>query len=142
MASSLCRQNWAVGESRTLNQLCYELKCALCRYRLDSMHTDENDQPCPRTWNLTVLGLPTLAPPPPRYMGLHCRGTPPPRHGTPLNSDILWPSLESCSNLFTSGPLPLLLTSAGYLSMYGQHKQVVRILWEYFLVLSCCHPEI
>ena len=34
---------------------------------------------------------------------------PPPldiRHGTPPASDIWWPSLETCSDLFTSGPLP------------------------------------
>ena len=47
---------------------------------------------------------------------------PPPLDRDPLASDIWWPSLEACSNLFTSGPL-LVLTSGGYWSKCGQCKR-------------------
>ena len=69
----------------------------------------------------------TLQPCPPD-MGPHCKETP------PTASDIWWPSLKTCSKLFTSGHPPLVLTSGGYWSMYGQHKWMVHILLECFLV--------
>ena len=38
----------------------------------------------------------------------------------PPTSDTLWPSLETCSNLFTQGcPAPTVLTYGGYQSIYG-----------------------
>ena len=40
--------------------------------------------------------------------------------GPPPASDIWWPSLETCSNLFTWGPpLPPVLTSGGHWSTHG-----------------------
>ena len=71
-----------------------------------------------------ALDLTKQAPQPSPDMGPHCTGTSlnmgphykdpspsPPEHGTLLYmdphpaSDILWPSLETCSNLFTTGSL-------------------------------------
>ena len=71
-------------------------------------------RPCSSTWDLTVRGcLWTL--------GLTVQG--------PLTSDIWWTSLETCSNLFTSGHLPLpVLTSDGYRSTYSCFKWMVCIL--------------
>ena len=37
-----------------------------------------------------------------------------------LANDIWWPTQETCWNLFTLGPPPLVLTSAGYWSTYGR----------------------
>ena len=57
----------------------------------------------------------------------------PPQIWDPLTpSDIWWPLLETCSNLFTWGPSPLGLTSDGHWSIA---KWVVHILLECFLVL-------
>ena len=70
-----------------------------------------------QTWDLTVQG-----PPGPKF----CPGPP--------TGNIWWPSLETCSKLFTSGAPSLVLTSGGYWSTYGQHKLVVHILLECFLV--------
>ena len=63
--------------------------------------------------NMTIiqdaLDHPPLPPPP--DMGPHWTGTPPPPDMDltgqgPPTSDIWWPSLETCSNLFTSGLPP------------------------------------
>ena len=58
---------------------------------------------------------------------------PSPRPWSYPDNDIWWLNLETCSN-FTWGPLPLVLTSGGYWSTYGWHKQAVCILLECFLV--------
>ena len=45
---------------------------------------------------------------------------PQPQSQPPSTSDILWPLLETCSNLFTWGcPAPTVLTYGGYQSTYG-----------------------
>ena len=68
-------------------------------------------------------------------MGPHCIGTPWPQVlPCPPTGNIWWPSLETCSKLFTSGSPSLVLTSGGYWSTYGQHKLVVHILLDCFLV--------
>ena len=51
------------------------------------------------------------------------------------DSDIWRSRLEICSNLFSWGHPPPVLTSGGHWrSIYGECKRVVRILLEYFLV--------
>ena len=52
--------------------------------------------------------------------------------------DIWWPSLETCSNLFTSGapPPPPFPPPPHYCSTWGQCKWVVCILLECFLVIT------
>ena len=109
-----------------------------------------------------VLNLLYRHPPqPPPDTGPHWTGTPghrmsldrdtppspsptPTRYGTspdrdPLASDISWPSLETCSNLFTPGtPYPLAPIPDGHQSMSSRRKQVVRILHEcFFFVVNC-----
>ena len=49
-------------------------------------------------------------------------------------SDIWWSPLGTCSNLFTSGPSPMGLTSGGNWNRYGQGKQAVHIILKCFLV--------
>ena len=86
-------------------------------------------------------------------MGTYCTGLPrswpcsPSRHKGPdltmaPASDIWWPSLEICSNLFTgphyTGPLlPPVLTSGGYWSMYGWQVCSMHSTW----MLSCFKIE-
>ena len=53
----------------------------------------------PRAWKLTVQGPPILFLP--LDMRPHCRWTP---FTASLASDIWWPILETCSNLFTGDP--------------------------------------
>ena len=57
---------------------------------------------------------------------------------THLAFDIWWPSLETCSNLFTWGaPFSHRETSCGgYRSMYGQYKRVVYILKCFLLIFG------
>ena len=54
----------------------------------------------------------------------------------PSANDIWWPSLETCSNLFSSAALfpPPVLTSGGYWSTSCWHKWALRILLECFFV--------
>ena len=52
----------------------------------------------------------------------------------PPTSDIWWSPLGTCSNLFTSGPSPMGLTSGGNWNRYGQGKQAVHIILKCFLV--------
>ena len=62
-----------------------------------------------------VGGPMTHDPRTPAHNGSHCAWTP------YSASDIWLPSLEICSNLFTSGPTsPLVLTFGGYWNMYSQ----------------------
>ena len=105
----------------------------ITHYELDLTLQPPGHVPPPsQTWDFTVLLYRTPSPNP----GHH----PPPRskYGIslirdPLSCDIWWPSLETYSNLFTSGPpSPLMLTSGGYWKMC---KGAVRILLECFLVL-------
>ena len=55
------------------------------------------------------------------------------RAPTPLANDICWPSLETCSNLFTSEP-PFSNTDIYWWSIYIRHKWAALILLECFLV--------
>ena len=103
----------------------------------------------------------------PWCIGPHC-AAPPPRHktwGPPIpvlppqdmrpgnpshtptpsspTSDIWWPLLETCSNLYirphcTATPPPR-ETTGSCLRNYGQRKRAVRILLECFLVLNCAN---
>ena len=53
-----------------------------------------------------------------------------------LTSDIWWPSLETCSNLFTSGHPRSLLTPGGYWSAYGHRKWAAPSHWNVFLLIN------
>ena len=79
-------------------------------------------------WPLPKMHWTSQYSPPPQKdlpldMGPHCTETFSAR-------DIWWPSLETCSNLFTSGAPP------PHCSTWGQSKWVVRILLECFLVIT------
>ena len=93
--------------------------------RPNSIGPNHSHGPGPPNMESHCAGAPLALPPPPDIKS-HCTRT-------PALSDIWWPLLETCSDLFTSGP-PLVLTSSGYWSMYGLRKQAVRILLECFLV--------
>ena len=109
--------------------------------------------------DLTVQGPVGPGPSPPLDVGPHCTGTPsshgtslykePPRQETSLYRDHPQahppPSSDETSlyrdsvriwDLTVQGqnPSPPVLTSGGYLSMYGQHKRAERILKKCFLV--------
>ena len=64
-----------------------------------------------------------------------------PRQGPPAKappgSDIWWPRLGTCSNLFTwRPPAPLVLTSGNYWIIYRRQTRAVSILLECFLVIA------
>ena len=57
----------------------------------------------------------------------------PPVQG-PLASYIWWPRLETCSNLFTWGPPPLVLTFGRYWQVDSKHRKECLLSYKYF-----CH---
>ena len=67
---------------------------------------------------------------PPPHIGPHWTGTP--------VSDIWWPSLGACSNLFTSGHPPV-LTSGGYSSTTVGASGQYASYWNVFLFYHCIH---
>ena len=87
-----------------------------------TMDRDKDPLP-PRMWDLTRQGPVWPWPPSSLYMRPHGRGP----------SFVPLVSLETCSNLFTSGHPPPVLTSGVYWSMYDWRTRVVHILVECFL---------
>ena len=79
-------------------------------------------------WTSPYRKPPAIWPWPCLDVGPHCTGTP--------NTDIWWPRLETCSNLFTWRPTPPqgALVSVGYWSTYGWQVDGTRPAG----ILSCC----
>ena len=68
--------------------------------------------------------------------GHHIRqGRPAPTCPWPLTSDIWWPLMETCSDLFTCGP-PLILISGDHQSMYSWQIGSMHPT----IMLSCYYP--
>ena len=97
--------------------------------------------------NLTVQPTPQPWPCPPYHIkqgplaqslspGHHIRqGCPAPTFPWPLTSDIWWPLMETCSDLFTCGP-QLILTSGDHQSMYSWQIGSMHPT----IMLSCYYP--
>ena len=86
----------------------------LCVHRCLFMEGERVGTPHGRVPPLPTQTLDQRTYPPPQTLDLGCN-SPPQTYPLSLATDILWSSLEICSNLFTWGPttLPLVLTSSG-----------------------------
>ena len=63
------------------------------------------------------------------------------RPGTPPPTSIdIWSLLDTCLNLFMSGPPPPTTSGGGYWSMYRRLKLAVHILPKCFLVCTSWYP--
>ena len=88
-------------------------------------------------WQLSMIHWTLRYNPHPPHIGPHWTGTP--------VSDIWWPSLGACSNLFTSGHPPV-LTSGGYSSTTvgasGQYASYWNVFLFYHWIIWCLNSPI